>query len=72
MLKKKIKLYDTLYWNTTGAYGSKISQECEVIDIGKNYIWVLVFGNLSYSNLLPEELSKEPLYKVTKGVSNYE
>ena len=60
MLKKEIKLYDTLYWNTTGAYGSKISQGCEVIDIGKNYIWVLVFGNL-----LPEELSKEPLYKVT-------
>ena len=35
MNKKDIKLNEILYWNTTGAYNSKISLKCEVIDIGK-------------------------------------
>lgn len=64
MLKRDIKLNDTLYWNTTGAYNSKISLKCEVIDIGKMWIWVHVICCLDYKNLLAENLSKEPLYKV--------
>ena len=69
MLKKDIKIGDTLYWNTTGAFESKISLECKVIDIGK-WIWVLAKGNLAYNNLLPNQLSNEPLYMVTnKGLS---
>lgn len=65
MNSKNIKLHDTLYWNTTGAYDSKISLKCEVIDIGKMWIWVHVKGCLAYNNLLSSELSIEPLYKVT-------
>lgn len=66
MLKKDIKIGDTLYWNTTGSFNSKISLECKVIDIGK-WIWILANGNLAYNNLLPNQLSKKPLYKVTNG-----
>lgn len=65
MNKKDIKLGDKLYWNTTGAYNTKISLICEVIDIGEMWIWVHVKGCLSYNNLIAESLSKEPLYKVT-------
>lgn len=69
MNKKDIKIGDILYWNTTGAFNSKISLECKVIDIGK-WIWVLANGNLAYNNLLPSQLSKEPLYMVTnRGLS---
>ncbi len=69
MLKKDIKIGDKLYWNTTGAFESKISLECKVIDKGK-WIWVLVNGNLAYNNLLPSQLSKEPLNKVTNRRTN--
>ena len=65
MNKKNIKLGDALYWNTTGAYNTNISLQCEVIDIGEIWIWVHVIGCLAYNNLVPENLSKEPLYKVT-------
>ncbi len=65
MDKRDIKLGDVLYWNTTGAYNTKISLECQVIDIGKLWIWINVYGYLGYNNLLPEKLSKEPLYEVT-------
>ncbi len=65
MNKKNIKLGDALYWNTTGAYNTNISLQCEVIDIGEIWIWVHVNGCLAYNNLVPENLSKEPLYKVT-------
>lgn len=65
MNKKNIKLGDALYWNTTGAYNTNISSQCEVIDIGEIWIWVHVNGCLAYNNLVPENLSKEPLYKVT-------
>ena len=68
MKKIDIKLNDTLYWNTTGAYNSKISLKCEVIDIGKIWIWVHVIGCLGYNNLLAGNLSKEPLYKVTNDL----
>jgi hypothetical protein len=68
MLEKDIKLNDTLYWNTIGAYNSKISLKCEVIDIGKMWIWVHVRGCLAYNNLLAENLSKKPLYKVTNNL----
>lgn len=68
MLKKDIKLNDTLYWNTTGAYNSKISLKCKVIDIGKIWIWVHVTGYLSYNNLMAENLSKQPLNKVTNNL----
>jgi hypothetical protein len=69
MLKKDIKIGDTLYWNTTGAFESKISLECKVIDKGK-WIWVLINGNLGYTNVLSSQLSKEPLYKVTNRRTN--
>lgn len=65
MYKKDIKLSDKLYWNTTGAYNTKISLICEVIDIGEMWIWVHVNGCLAYNNLIAENLSQEPLYKVT-------
>ena len=65
MNKKDIKLGDKLYWNITGAYNTKISLICEVIDIGEMWIWVHVEGCLAYNNLIAENLSKEPLYKVT-------
>lgn len=68
MNKKDIKLNDDLYWNTTGAYNSKISLKCKVIDIGKLWIWVHVKGCLTYNNLLSQDLSKEPLYKVTNNI----
>lgn len=67
MSKKDIKIGETLYWNTTGAFERKISLKCQVIDIGKNWIWVQVLGFLAYNNLLPGNLSKEPLYKVTNN-----
>lgn len=44
MLKKDIKLGSILYWNTTGAYNSKISLKCEVMDVGEIWIWVHVYG----------------------------
>lgn len=50
MLKKDIELGDILYWNTTGANNSRISLKCEVIDVGKMWIWVHVYGCLSYNN----------------------
>ena len=65
MNKRNIKLGDALYWNKTGAYNTNISLQCEVIDIGEIWIWVHVNGCLAYNNLVPENLSKEPLYKVT-------
>lgn len=65
MNKKDIVLGSELYWNTTGAYNTKISLKCQVIDIGKIWIWINVYGCLDYNNLLPENLSKKPLYKVT-------
>lgn len=65
MNKRDIKLGDVLFWNTTGAYNTKISLECQVMDIGEVWIWVNVYGCLAYNNLLPEKLSKQPLYKVT-------
>lgn len=64
MNKKDIKIGDTLYWNTTGAFGINISLQYKVIDIGR-WIWVHVNGNLAFNNLLQSQLSKEPLYKVT-------
>ncbi|MFR8116880.1 MAG: hypothetical protein ACLVAK_07760 [Clostridia bacterium] len=71
MNKKDIKLNETLYWNTTGAYNSKISLKCKVIDIGKIWIWVHVKGCLAYNNLLAENLSKEPLDRVTNSKTIY-
>ncbi len=66
MNKKDIKRGEILYWNTTGAYGREISLKCQVIDIGK-WVWVKVFGNLAYNNLLASNLSKEPFHKVTNN-----
>lgn len=71
MNKKDIKIGDILYWNTTGAFNSKISLECKVIDKGK-WIWALANGNLAYNNLLPSQLSKEPLYMVTNKKLSWE
>lgn len=70
MNKEDINIGDIVYWNTTGAFDSKISLECKVIDIGK-WIWVLVNGNLAYNNLLSSNLSKEPLYKVTNNYKKW-
>lgn len=66
MNKKDIKIGDILYWNTTGPYyGNEISLKCEVLDVGKKYIWVMVFGNLSPTPLEKSKLSVRPLHKVT-------
>lgn len=65
MDKKDINIGDIIYWNTTGAFESKISLKCKVVDIGKRWIWVNVIGCLAYQNLLSVNVSKEPLYKVT-------
>lgn len=65
MNKKDIKIGDTVYWNTTGAFGSNISLKSKVVDIGKNWIWILVNGCLAYQNLLSANISEKPLYKVT-------
>lgn len=65
MDRKDIVLGSELYWNTTGAHNTKISLECQVVDVGKIWIWVNVYGCLAYNNLLPGDLSKAPLYKVT-------
>jgi len=67
MNKKDIKIGDILYWETTGAYECKISLKCKVVDIGKKWIWVHVFGNLAYNNLLSTNLNKEPLHMVTNN-----
>ena len=60
----KIDIGDILYFNTTGAFKSKISLKCEVIDIGKMWIWIHIKGCLAYNNVLEKDLSKKPLYKV--------
>ena len=62
---KDINIDDILYWNTTGAYNSNISLKCKVFDIGKNYVWVMVNGNIGHTPIDPSKLTKEPLYKVT-------
>ena len=61
----KIDIGDILYFNTTGAFKSKISLKCEVIDIGRMWIWIHIKGCLAYNNVLEKDLSKKPLYKVT-------
>lgn len=69
MNKEDIKIGDILYWNTNGAYGVEISLECAVLDIGQEYIWIMVLGNLSPTPVKESKLSAKPLYKVTnKGV----
>lgn len=65
MNKKDIKIGDILYWNTKGAFQTDISLKCKVFDIGKDYIWVLVNGNIGHTPITASKLSKEPLYKVT-------
>jgi len=65
MNKKDIKIGDIVYWNTTGAFKSKISLKGKVIDIGKRWIWVHINGNLAYINLMQSQLTKEPLFVVT-------
>lgn len=69
MNKGDIKIDDTLYWNTTGAYYTHVSLKCKVLDVGKKYIWVMVKGNLSPTPVNNKNLSKEPLYKVTNSRS---
>ena len=64
MKKKDINIGDIVYWNTTGAFERKISLKCKVVDIGKQWIWVQVFGFLACNNLLARNLTKEPLYKI--------
>lgn len=65
MNKSDIKIGQELYYNTTGAYNSEISLMCRVIDIGQTYIWVLIYGNLGFNNIMEKDLSLEPKYKVT-------
>lgn len=69
MNKNDIKIGDILYWNTTGAYNTKISLRCNVLDKGEVYIWVMIYGNLSPTPVKQNNLSEKPLYAVTnKGV----
>lgn len=67
MQKKNIKFGRILYWNTTGANNSKISLKCEVVDVGKIWIWVQIYGCLGYNNLSINDLSIKPLYRVTNN-----
>lgn len=67
MNKSDIHIGDLLYWNTNGAYNTKVSLKCKVLDIGKRFIWIMVNGNLSPTPIDPSKLSKEPLYKVTNN-----
>ena len=67
MNKKDIRIGDVLYWNTTGAYQSKISLKCKVLDIGRRFIWVLVYGNLGPTPVEINDISIEPIYKVTNN-----
>ena len=67
MNKQDIKLYELYYFNTTGAYNTNVSQIGRVVDIGINYIWFLVGGNLGPIPVLAEHLSENPLYKVTNA-----
>nr|DAO29357.1 MAG TPA: hypothetical protein [Caudoviricetes sp.] len=39
------------------------------MDVGKIWIWVHVYGCLAYNNLLINDLSVKPLYKVTNNNS---
>ena len=64
MNRQEINIGDILYWNTNGAYGTKISLKCTILDIGQEYIWIMVFGNLSPTPVKENLLSKEPLYKL--------
>lgn len=65
MNKKDVKIDDVVYWNTTGAYQVKISLKCKVLDIGKKFIWILVYGNLGPTPVKLNEISTEPLSIVT-------
>lgn len=67
MNKKDIRIGDILYWNTTGAYQSQISLKCKVLDVGKRFIWVLVYGNLGPTPVEVNDISIEPIYKVTNN-----
>ena len=67
MNKEDIKIGDILYWNTTGAYKKPISLKCEVIDIGQEYIWIHVYGNLGPTPIRQNLLSLKPLNKVTNN-----
>ena len=65
MQKEDLSIGQELYYNTTGAYNTNISLLCRVIDIGQTYIWVLIYGNLGFNNIMINDLSTEPKYKVT-------
>lgn len=67
MNKEDIKIGDILYWNTSGAYNSKISLKCAVMDIGQEYIWIMVFGNISPTPVKLSKLSRDPVYTVTNN-----
>ena len=65
MNKAEIKIGQTLYYNTTGAYNSKISQICKVVDIGEKFIHILIKGNLGVFPAYESKLSLEPKFKLT-------
>ena len=67
MQKEDLSIGQELYYNTTGAYNTNISLLCRVIDIGQTYIWVLIYGNLGFNNIMINDLTLEPKYKVTNG-----
>lgn len=63
---KEIDIGQTLYYNTTGAYGKNISQKCYILDIGEIYVWLMMYGNLSPTPIKDvDKLSEKPKYKVT-------
>ena len=65
MQKEDLSIGQELYYNTTGAYNTNISLLCRIIVIGQTYIWVLIYGNLCFNNIMINDLSLEPKYKVT-------
>ena len=70
MNKEDIKLYETYYYNTTGAYNKSISIKCKVIDIGVNFIWIHCQGNLGPTYTKPEQLSKQAKYKIINNFNS--
>lgn len=59
-----IKIGDTLYYNSYGMRGVRVSKICKVIDIQDNQPIILVRGSNSSYPSYPAKLSADPMYRV--------
>lgn len=64
MFIEDIKIGDTLYYNTYGLRGVKVSKICKVIDIKDDQPVILVKGSSMSYPAYPTKLSDTPLYRV--------